>query len=107
METLSQAGFDVVVAEVDRGLCRLPDYMRDGMRRYIVQGIPPGDFMSAVLKNDLMEAFGRADDTNQRFMHNYAMFLYNDAPRGCYGSPNAFYEWCKEGGLQGMLEPVS
>ena len=31
------------------------DYMVDAMRDYLEKGIPPGDFLTALLSNDLME----------------------------------------------------
>jgi hypothetical protein len=39
-----------------------------------------GDFVKAFVNNDLMEALGRADDTNLGFMHFYAQLLYNFSP---------------------------
>lgn len=80
----------------------LPEHMRDGFRRYIEVGIPGGHFMTAVLSNDLMGAFGRADDINRAMMHNICAFLYNDAPRGCYGSPEHVKDWIAGGGLAGI-----
>lgn len=80
---------------------RLPEHMRGGMRRYIENGIPPGSFQSAVLSNDLMGAYQKADDINTAAMRDYAMFLHNDAPGGCYGSPAHVEDWIKQGGLNG------
>ena len=40
----------------------IPDYMMDGVERYIEQGIEPGDFLSAIITNNLSEAVRRADD---------------------------------------------
>jgi len=81
---------------------RLPAHMRDGMRRYIENGIPAGSFQTAVLSNDLMEAFRRADDVNRLAMLDYAMFLANEAPCGCFGSPEHVKDWIAQGGLNGM-----
>lgn len=41
---------------------------------------PLGDFLTAVLKNDLMEACGRADDTNRKVLSLYVKFIYNNLP---------------------------
>lgn len=78
----------------------LPEHMQDGMKRYIENGIQPGHFLTAVLENDFMEAFKRADDINMERMRDYAMFLYNEAPRGCHGSPALVEEWCAHHGLE-------
>ena len=50
---------------VDADWSLIPDYMRGGLRRYLAHGIEPGSFLSAVLRNDLIDACGRADDTNR------------------------------------------
>lgn len=77
----------------------IPDYMVGGLRRYIEHGIPPGHFLTAVLSNDLRGAFERGDDINRAAVENYVRFLYNYAPSNCWGSPDAFADWCKQGGL--------
>jgi hypothetical protein len=76
--------------------------MQDGARRYIENGIPPGSFMKAVICNDFMDAFKRADDVNTEFMREWAAFFYNDAPNGCHGSEEHFKDWIKSGGLVGL-----
>lgn len=77
----------------------IPDYMVGGLRRYIENGIKPGDFLAAVLSNDLKEAVIRADDTNIGILHNYIKFLYNYGPMECYGSEHAYSRWIEKGGL--------
>lgn len=72
------------------------------LQRYVDQGIEPGGFLRAVLENDFMEAAGRADDFNQRHLHDWARVIYNDVPSGCHGSREAVAEWIKAGGLVGM-----
>ena len=41
-----------------------------------------GDFLTAVVKNDLMKAVSHADRTNMRSLWVYAVFIYNVAPVG-------------------------
>lgn len=77
----------------------LPGHMRTGMQQYIEHGIPPGDFLSAVLSNNFMEAFARADDINTYSMKQYAIFLYNYAPPGSYGSKENFLSWMERKGF--------
>lgn len=71
----------------------IPDYMHGGLRRWIEQGIVPGQFLCAVLQNDLEEAVGRADGTNINLLPKYVAFLFNYAPRGCWGSKENFEDW--------------
>ncbi len=80
---------------------RLPEHMRGGARRYIERGIPPGNFMQAVIRNDLFDALGRADDINRHRLYDICCFFYNDAPSGCFGSLERLSTWMKQGGLSG------
>ncbi len=83
---------------------RLPEHMRGSTREYIERGRRVGHFLTAVLSNDLMEAFSRADDTNRNAMIDWVQFLYNDAPGPCHGSPEAVKNWMDRGGLVGTEE---
>lgn len=40
-------------------------------------GYPGGSFVQAVVNNDLMGAFGKADQINKKFIGLYAELLYN------------------------------
>jgi flagellar capping protein FliD len=80
-------------------LSLLPPHMRGAMQRYIENGIAPGDFLTAVLRNDLMGALGKADDENRHSLHSYGVYLYSYAPAGCYGSIERVNAWVSEGGL--------
>lgn len=82
----------------------LPEHMQDGARLYVEEGIPPGSFMEAALSNKLVEAFGRADETNTECMRYWASWLYNDCPRIARGSQEAVDNWIKVGGLKGRAE---
>jgi len=41
---------------------------------------PGGDFVEAILDNDLMRALDAADDINQIVLRTYGLFLYNKVP---------------------------
>ena len=71
----------------------IPDHMIGGLRRYIEHKVGPGDFLMAVLCNDLRRACERADDTNIKLLVNYVRFLYNDAPSQCWGSAEKVKAW--------------
>ncbi len=68
---------------------RIPSYMREGMMRYLVDGIQPGDFMAHVINNDMFGALGHADQNNAHLLWDYANFLLNYAPVGSFGYPEA------------------
>ena len=82
----------------------VPDRMLGALQRYVDHGIAPGDFLTAILSNDLREACGRADDENRHLIFEYVKFLYNNAPSGCWGSEENFRNWIKQGGLNGKQE---
>jgi len=75
------------------GAYGIPDYMHGALIRYYENGLPPGDFLTALLNNDLRETFARADDTNTYAVRGYVMWLYNEAPGGSWGYPNAVNDW--------------
>ena len=74
-------------------------YIRDDMlpdiRRYVEHGILPGDFLQAVISNDLKEACGRADEENMKNLPAYVAYLYNEAPAMCWGSKERMEAWMK------------
>ena len=84
---------DYMLKKLEDGLLSLPNYMRDGVRRYFLQGIPPGGFFLAVLENDLIGALGHADRINQNSLPVYGEFLYNYVPASSWGSPEKVQDW--------------
>lgn len=80
---------------------QFPSYMKEPVERWVLHGIEPGDFLCAVLQNDLKEACIRADENNQKCLFGYVKFLYGWSPEGCWGSREKFVAWAKKGGLEG------
>jgi hypothetical protein len=74
----------------------IPERMRGAIVRYVEKRIPPGDFLSAVINNDLREACGRADAENKALLPAYVMWFYNWAPSNCWGYPDATERWCND-----------
>jgi hypothetical protein len=86
----------------------IPLYMRDSLVQYILVGRPVGDFLTAIINNDLKGAVNRADDENQKLIVQYVKFLYNNAPNGCWGSFDSTKHWIERGGLYpSMREELS
>lgn len=73
----------------------IPEHMMESLECYIKHGCPVGDFLTAVLCNDLMGACGRADDENMANLPAYCAYLYNEAPAGCHGSKENVARWIK------------
>jgi hypothetical protein len=80
----------------------IPLHMQEGAKRYVERGIPPGSFLTAVLSNNFIEAFRRADEDNTNAMREWAVWLTNDIPAIAHGSPEAVDAWIARGGLAGM-----
>lgn len=71
----------------------IPERMMPEIKRYIEEGILPGDFLTKVFENDFVHALGQADEENLRNIQAYAAYLYNEVPMACRGSKEAMIEW--------------
>lgn len=74
----------------------LPEHMWYGLELYLRMGINPGGFMQALLCNDLMNAFSRADSLNIEKMENWIKFIYNYLPLSCYGNRWDYDTWVEK-----------
>jgi hypothetical protein len=72
---------------------QIRDDMLGAIQRYIEHGIPPGDFLRAVICNDLAEAVGRADEENMANLPAYVAYFWNKAPSTCWGSVDKMKAW--------------
>lgn len=72
--------------------------MMDSVTRYVEDGYIPGDFLQAIICNDLSKAVAHADEKNLENIPAYVGYFYNEAPQGCWGSKKAMEEWHKQGG---------
>ena len=80
----------------------LPEHCRGGMRLYIEDGLIPGDFLQAVIRDSLVDALGRADRINSERIRDYALFMHNEAPMPCWRSKEKMTAWSRKGGLNGL-----
>jgi len=74
---------------------RLPSATANGIARYLALRIATGDFLRAVLENDLKNSMGRADEENRESLFRWVSFLHNEAPSCCWGSPEKVDAWLK------------
>jgi hypothetical protein len=91
-------------------ICRQIDYdrmpmphMAFGLRKYIENGLHPGSFLVALLKNDLKETIQRADSENRRLLPEWVLFVTNHLPPMIHGSPEAVNRWIDHRGIKGLL----
>lgn len=86
--------------DIDYG--RLPSHIRSGVQVYIETGRLPGDFLQAVICNDLSRAFGHADEINRDRLYDIVGFFHNEAPGPCWGSLEKMHAWAAQDGLAGI-----
>jgi hypothetical protein len=79
----------------------IPEHMREGLTNYILDGVSAGGFLKAVIKNNLVDAYGTADHINGNCIRAYADFLYNGMPVMAWGSQEKYEKWINHGGMYG------
>lgn len=87
--------FEKIDASSD-GYYRPVKFTVENIISYVNERIPTGDFLRAVLENNLIEAFGRADSNNTRYLKEICSFVYMYVPRDAWGSKEAVDNWLKE-----------
>ena len=61
--------------------------------RYVNDRIPTGNFLYAVLTNNLKDSFGLADEENMRDLFEIVQYCYWNIPSKCWGSPEKVKVW--------------
>ena len=75
---------------------KLPERLRAGVQRYVEEGYVPGDFLFAVITNNLMMAVGRADSDMIKVLPEIVSWFYSYPPSPCWGSEKALGSWVKK-----------
>ena len=70
--------------------------MVEALEAYANKGRPLGDFLKAVVSNNLTEACLRADYQNLANIQAYAHYLYWVMPSKAWHSEQAYYDWLKK-----------
>lgn len=71
----------------------IPDRMMPGIRRYIDDKIRPGDFLQAVICNNLKKAVFLADIENLENLPAFVAYFHWNAPSECHGSEEKMKAW--------------
>ena len=74
----------------------MPEHLRDGARRYLEQGVMPGDFLIAAFCNNLFDSFVHADDETLPRLKEIAMWLHWEVPSPAWGSREKMHAWCEK-----------
>ncbi len=67
--------------------------IKQSLEDYVELGFPTGDFLAAVISNDLMDAVGRADKVNIRVLRSICGKIYKEFPHGAHGSREIYKDW--------------
>jgi hypothetical protein len=68
----------------------IPEHMREAILNYVLHHKKPGDFLTAVICNDLRSAVFNADEDNLPLLRTYLFWFYNRCPASLVGKEN-FY----------------
>ena len=80
------------------GRAAIPRHLRGGLDRYFQERILPGQFLQAVLANDLREAVCRCTDRETLLaLPEMLQALYTWGPGNCLGSREAVEAWVRGG----------
>ena len=85
----------------------IPSRIMEGIGRYVEHGIPPGDFLQAVIRNDLAGAVARADHESLEVIREIVLYFANEVPPECQGSREALSAWAFRGGRNGHPAPTT
>lgn len=71
----------------------IPSRILQALHNYAEHRTPTGDFLAAVIANDLMDAVARADKDNIRVLRLICGFVYNEMPSDSHGSREIYRDW--------------
>jgi len=72
---------------------KVPALLLSGLDAYVRDRIPVGSFLMAVLQNDLVDAFSRAEMFSETALPDLVRYLNWCLPSPCYGSPEKVKAW--------------
>lgn len=71
----------------------IPPLVLASLLRYMLDRVPPGDFLRAVLCNDLKNAVVRADAESLAALKPIVQFCYWELPGGVWGNREKVRAW--------------
>ena len=79
--------------EIDGRYSAIPPRTLEAIDCYVSERVAVGDFLTAVLENNLSGAMNAADDENMAALEMIVRYCYNHIPAGCWGSPEKVAAW--------------
>jgi hypothetical protein len=80
----------------------IPPAIKAAIDEHVLNGRTPGNFVQAVLENDLAAAVLKADQTNYLMLGAIVGYCFNTLPYSCWGTKQAVEYWQKHGGWNGI-----
>jgi hypothetical protein len=71
----------------------MKELTKERLLAYAKDRVSPGGFLTNVLENDLSLAVGTADEQNMADIKEIVLFIYNELPSACWGSPAKVTAW--------------
>lgn len=75
---------------------KIPDRTIETINNYVEYKLTPGSFVEAVLCNNLIGSFSRADIYNRAALFEIVTYLSNEVPFECWGSREKYNNWLNE-----------
>ncbi len=73
----------------------IPPLVLRGLTNYVNYGVPVGEFLTAVLENNLANAVAYADVNSLVALKTILMVLHNEAPLKCWRHPDRVAAWLR------------
>jgi hypothetical protein len=72
------------------------NYLDEAVENYLMYGLEPGGFLTAVLSNNLFLASSRADHWNRQNLADITKMLYHNLPAGSFGDSQTVKDWLSD-----------
>jgi hypothetical protein len=72
----------------------VPEHTQKTLENYLLDGLPPGGFVEAVLTNNLFRAVSNADSVNSQRLWEITRWVLKYAPALSWGSKERIRAWC-------------
>ena len=72
---------------------KAPVRILNSINAYVEHRRRPGGFIIAVLEDSLSGALRAADDASRRGLNDIVLYLWNEVPASCWGSPAKVEAW--------------
>lgn len=72
------------------------EWLDEALENYLMHGLEPGGFLTAVLCNNLFAAVGAADFMNREHISEIVKAISDNMPCNSYGSKQAFALWIQD-----------